>query len=179
MKLGRCAHGSTQYTCPVPKVSAGLLMCRMRPRGMEFLLAHPGGPYFARRDEGVWTIPKGMLAEGEPPFDAACREFQEETGLPLPNVHFEPLGEIRQRGGKIVHAWAFLGDCDPTTIRSNEYVVQWPPRSGEYRRFPEVDRASFFDAETARRKLIRAQSEFIERALSRLMPDATAPKLVP
>lgn len=152
----------------MPKVSAGLLMCRFRPSGPQFLLAHPGGPYFTRRDEGIWTIPKGMLGPGEGAFEAARREFQEETGLPLAAVHFEPLGEIRQRSGKIVHAWAFLGDCDPRRIRSNRYLVQWPPRSGLYRSYPEVDRAGFFDAETARRKLVPAQSIFIDRALERL-----------
>lgn len=152
----------------MPKVSAGLLMCRFRPAGPQFLLAHPGGPYFTRRDDGVWTIPKGMLVPGEEPFEAARREFQEETGLQPTATHFEPLGEIRQRSGKIVHAWAFVGDCDPRRIRSNRYLVQWPPRSGLYRSFPEVDRAAFYDAETARRKLVPAQAIFIDRVLERL-----------
>jgi len=150
-------------------------MCRFRPGGMQFLLAHPGGPYFTRRDDGVWTIPKGMLSPGEDPFAAAQREFREETGLSPSAAHYEPLGEVRQRSGKIVHAWAFIGDCDPRSIQSNLYNVQWPPRSGVFRSFPEVDRAAFYDAATARRKLVPAQFAFIERALERVTGAAAEP----
>lgn len=141
-------------------------MCRRRDDRLEFLLAHPGGPYFARRDEGVWTIPKGMVLPGEAPLDAAKREFLEETGLQPLAAHYEPLGDVRQRSGKIVHAWAFEGDCDPTRLVSNSFEVEWPPRSGHRRMFPEVDRAGFFAAEAARRKLVGAQVAFIERALA-------------
>lgn len=145
-------------------------MCRFRGDALQFLLAHPGGPYFARKDDGVWTIPKGMLTPGEDPLEGAKREFREETGFSPAADRYEPLGEVRQRSGKIVHAWAFFGDCDPSRIASNLYEVEWPPRSGRKRMFPEVDRAAFFDAVTARRKLVSAQAEFIERALAVLRP---------
>lgn len=154
----------------MPKVSAGLLMCRIRAGELEFLLAHPGGPYFSRRDEGVWTLPKGALNPGESPFVAAKREFREETGVDPKTDHFEPLGEIRQRSGKIVHAWAFFGDCDPSALVSNTFEVEWPPRSGATRTFPEVDRIAFYTALTAQKKLIAAQSVFIDRALQAMTP---------
>jgi len=141
-------------------------MCRFRDGRIQFLLAHPGGPYFARKDDGIWTIPKGMLIEGEDPLDAAKREFQEETGLSLRSSEFVPLGDVRQRSGKIVHAWAFVGDCDPSQVVSNFFEAEWPPRSGLRRSFPEVDRAEFFEASAARRKLVRAQAAFIDRAVS-------------
>lgn len=150
-------------------MSAGLLMCRSRNDVIEFLLAHPGGPYFGRRDDGVWTLPKGMINPGEQPLAAAKREFEEETGFEVTAERFMPLGEIRQRSGKIVHAWAFWGDCDPSRISSNTFEVEWPPRSGQRREFPEVDRAEFFAPAKARQKLLRAQVPFIDRALEILL----------
>jgi predicted NUDIX family NTP pyrophosphohydrolase len=152
----------------LPKVSAGLLMCRQCDGGLEFLLAHPGGPFFAKKDHGAWTIPKGLVDPGEALLDAAIREFGEETGFAVPEAGFVSLGEVRQKGGKVVHAWAFVGDCDPTALVSNEVLIEWPPRSRRRRGYPELDRAAFFDADTARAKLIAAQVPFIDRALAAL-----------
>lgn len=136
--------------------------------GLQFLLAHPGGPFFARRDDGVWSIPKGAVEAGEDNLTAALREFHEETGLTRPSGPFESLGEVRQAGGKIVHAWAFFGDCNPSRLSSNTVEVEWPRGSGRAQRFPEVDRFAFFDATDAVRKLVAAQAAFIERAAARL-----------
>lgn len=137
-------------------------MYRRKPH-LEVLLAHPGGPFFARRDDGAWSLPKGEIEESEDPLQAAVREFTEETGLPVEGDGFTPLGEIRQKGGKRVVAWAFRGDCDPSAIVSNRFEMEWPPRSGQRRSFPEIDRACFFDADDARRKLIPAQVPFVDR----------------
>src|SRR5947208_3786815 len=120
------------------KESAGLLMYRQRNSKLEFLLAHPGGPFWARKDEGAWTIPKGEIGLGESPLDAARREFNEELGLE-PIGEFIPLTAIKQKGGKTVHAWAFKGDCDPSAVKSNAFRMEWPPRSGKAMEFPEVD----------------------------------------
>ncbi len=152
----------------MPKVSAGLLLFRRRISVVEFLLAHPGGPYFARKDDGAWTLPKGGIEDGESPLQAAKREFFEETGFPLGGGPLIELGTIRQRSGKIVHAWAFEGDADPAQLCSETFELQWPPRSGLRQRFPEVDRVAFFVPEVARRKMIEAQSPFIDRALERI-----------
>ncbi len=148
----------------MPKVSAGLLMCRRHEGELQFLLAHPGGPYFARRDAGVWTLPKGAVEPPESAEDAARREFREETGFELGEATLIPLGEVRQKSGKVVHGWAFIGDCDPRALDSNPFEIEWPPRSGRRRSFPEIDRVDFFDAAAARVKLIEAQYPFIERA---------------
>lgn len=142
--------------------SAGLLMYRFREGELQVLLVHPGGPLWARRDEGAWTIPKGLVAPGEDPLSAAQREFREETGL-TPHGPFVPLGEVRLKGGKRVQAWAFAGDCDPATIRSNTFSMEWPPRSGQQRTFPEVDRAAFFDLRQARSKIHPAQTPLLDR----------------
>ncbi|MEM6293599.1 MAG: NUDIX domain-containing protein [Myxococcota bacterium] len=149
----------------MPKVSAGLLMCRRRDAGLQFLLAHPGGPYFSRKDAGAWTMPKGAIEEGETPMQAARREFREETGFDPTDGPFVELGQIRQKSGKIVHGWAFFGDADPSKLRSERYEIEWPPRSGRRRSFPEVDRVAFFGAQMARVKMIAAQVPFIERML--------------
>jgi predicted NUDIX family NTP pyrophosphohydrolase len=143
--------------------SAGLLMCRARGGPLEVLLVHPGGPFFAKKDEGAWTIPKGLVDPGEEPLAAALREFREETALSVSPERIHPLGTIRQRGGKLVHAWAFVGDCDPDAIRSNTFELEWPPRSGRVRAFPEIDRAAFFDLEHARRKIMPAQCPLLDR----------------
>lgn len=132
--------------------------------GPEFLLAHPGGPYFARKDEGAWTIPKGLIDANEDHLDAARREFREETGYEPPATNFHPLGSVRQGSGKIVHAWAFVGDFDPASLTSNTFEVEWPPRSGRMRAFPEIDRADFFPFAEATRKILPAQLPFLERA---------------
>ena len=150
----------------MPKVSAGLLMCRRAARGIEFLLVHPGGPFFARKDEGAWTIPQGLVDPGETPFEAALREFTEETGFAAPPADaLVTLGEVRQKGGKRVSAWAFLGDCNPMALKSETFEMEWPRGSGRMQTFPEVDRGEFFDADRARVKVLAAQVPFIDRAL--------------
>jgi len=142
--------------------SAGLLMYRRRDGRIEVFLVHPGGPFFARRDEGVWSIPKGEPEEGEEPLATAVREFREETGFEARGP-FLPLGRIRQRGGKIVEAWAFAGDADPGRLRSNPFTMEWPPGSGRIARFPEIDRGAWFDLATARRKIRDSQIPLLDR----------------
>jgi predicted NUDIX family NTP pyrophosphohydrolase len=150
----------------MPKLSAGLLVFRCVGDGLELLLVHPGGPYWAKRDDGAWSIPKGEYEVGEDPLDAARREFREELGTDAPNAGSAiPLGEIRQRSGKRVTAWAVEGDLDPATVRSNTFTMEWPPRSGRSQEFPEVDRARWFDPETAGRKLVSGQAGLVERLL--------------
>jgi len=149
--------------------SAGLVLYRRRDGGPEVFIGHMGGPFWAKKDEGAWSVFKGEYDETEDAFAAALREFEEETGQPPPDGPVIDLGEVRQSGGKRVVAWAVEGDFDPAEIKSNTYRVQWPPRSGQWRTFPEVDRAEWFDLDTARRKLVKAQSSFmdaLERELS-------------
>lgn len=143
------------------RVSAGLLMYRQRAGQVEILLVHPGGPFFRNKDLGAWSIPKGEVATDEDPLAAARREFQEETGLNAegPFVAFSP---IKQKGGKIVHAWAFAGDCDPATLVSNTFEIEWPPRSRRRMSFPEVDKAEFFSLEVARTKINPAQAGLLD-----------------
>ena len=136
------------------KQSAGLLMYR-RPVELEVLLVHPGGPFWKKRDAGVWTIPKGLVEGDEDLFATACREFTEETGL-TPQPPFVELPEIRQ-SSKRVKAWAFEGDCDPTQVRSNTFTMEWPPKSGNLQVFPEVDRADWFTVDRAQQYLLKAQ----------------------
>ncbi len=148
-------------------VSAGLLMYRLsreRDDPFEVFLVHPGGPFFARRNEGAWTIPKGLVGDGEDLEAAAGREFREETGI-SPQGPFVPLGSVVQSNRKLVHAWAFAGDWDPdvTPLRSNTFEIEWPPRSGRMRAFPEVDEARFFTPAAAERMLIPAQWAFVTR----------------
>ena len=130
---------------------------------MEVLLVHPGGPFWARRDDGVWSIPKGEVTDNEIGMDVARREFQEELGIAPPDGDARGLGTIRQKAGKVVEAWAVHGDLDVTQSRSNTFVIEWPPRSGKMQTFPEVDRAGWFDIVTARRKLLPAQLPFLDR----------------
>jgi predicted NUDIX family NTP pyrophosphohydrolase len=146
--------------------SAGILLYRRREQAVEVLLVHPGGPLWARRDAGAWSIPKGEYGEGEDPLAVALREFEEETGRRLPTDRLVVLGEVRQRGGKVVSAWAAPGDLDPEAITSNTFTLEWPPRSGVRREFPEVDRAGWFDPATAREKLLAAQAELVDRLLA-------------
>jgi predicted NUDIX family NTP pyrophosphohydrolase len=150
---------------PRSRVSAGLLMFRRRDNEFEVLLAHPGGPFFARKDDGVWTIPKGEVASGEDLLARGQIEFEEEVGFRPQNVHqWIELGWIKQKGGKIVHAWAFEGDLpEPFECRSNLFELEWPPRSGKYQKFPEVDQARFFSDDVARRKLKATQVPFLDR----------------
>jgi predicted NUDIX family NTP pyrophosphohydrolase len=148
------------------KVSAGLLLVRATATGPQFLLAHPGGPFFARKDDGAWTIPKGLVEPGEEPLAAARREFCEETGQPCPEGELESLGTITQAGGKVVHVWAALGDCDATTCKSNTFELEWPRGSGRTQTHPELDRFGWFAADEAARKLNPAQAELVARALA-------------
>jgi predicted NUDIX family NTP pyrophosphohydrolase len=152
----------------MPKRSAGILLYRRRGDGLEVLLVHPGGPYWARRDAGSWSIPKGEYEKGEDPRACALREFEEETGGKLEPTELIDLGTVTQKGGKEVTAWAAKGDLDPDTVRSNTFTMEWPPRSGTMAEFPEVDRADWFDPDTAREKLVSAQAELLQRLLERL-----------
>ena len=147
------------------KRSAGILLHRSGPEGVEVLLVHPGGPFWAKKDAGVWSIPKGEYEDGEDPFAAAVREFEEETGTALPADDAVELGSIRQKSGKEVTAWGVAGDLDPASVRSNTFTMQWPPRSGRQAEFPEIDRAEWFGADAAREKLVPAQVELLERLL--------------
>jgi predicted NUDIX family NTP pyrophosphohydrolase len=143
-------------------VSAGLLLFR-RPRGeLEVFLAHPGGPFWEDRDLGAWTVPKGLVERGEDPLATAVREFEEETGI-CPEGPFVPLGSVRQKAGKLVHAWAWEGEADARRVRSNTMRVEVPRGSGRWLTFPEVDRCEWFDAERAREKINPAQAELIDR----------------
>jgi predicted NUDIX family NTP pyrophosphohydrolase len=151
----------------MPKQSAGLLMYRRRAGGLEVLLVHPGGPFWARKDQGAWSIPKGEHEPAEEPLAAARREFAEEIGI-LPEGDFIALRPVRQRSGKIVRAFAIEGDLDPKTITSNTFVVEWPPRSGKQRAFPEIDRAGWFPLEAAKDKLVPGQVGLVEELASLL-----------
>jgi len=146
------------------KRSAGILLYRRRGSGLELLLVHPGGPFWAKKDVGAWMIPKGEYAEREDALTAAKRELEEETGLRA-DGDFLPLGELVQAGGKRVTAWALEGDFDPAALRSNTFEMEWPPRSGRRQSFPEVDRAQWFAPDEARTKILASQSEFIDRLL--------------
>jgi predicted NUDIX family NTP pyrophosphohydrolase len=150
------------------KISAGLLMFRQREGELDVLLVHPGGPFFQNKDDGAWTIPKGEMVEGEDLLARARIEFEEELGLPASGDWIE-LGSIKQKGGKMVHAWAFAGELkDDFKLASNTFEMEWPPRSGKMQRFPEVDRASFFPVEEARRKINVAQNVFLDRLIEQL-----------
>ena len=157
-----------RYLDAMPATSAGLLLYRLRDGAPEVLLVHPGGPFWARRDEGAWSIPKGEYAGGEDPRAAARRELEEELGSVPALGDLIDLGEVRQRGGKVVHAWAAEGDFDPSTLRSNTFEAEWPPRSGRRREFPEVDRAEWLSPDAARVKINPAQAAFLDRLLERI-----------
>ena len=145
-----------------PNASAGLLLFRRSGARIEVFLAHPGGPFWRDRDLGAWTVPKGLLEEGEDPLAAAVREFMEETEI-RPERPFLPLGSVRQSAGKLVYAWAWEGDADPGRTKSNTMRAEWPRGSGRWLTFPEVDRCEWFDARNARQKINPAQAELIDR----------------
>jgi len=154
------------------KESAGLLMYRLRNSLLEVFLVHPGGPFWAKKDVGAWSIPKGELTEGEGRLDAAKREFHEETGF-VPQGNFIALTSLKQAAGKLIHAWAVRGDCDARTITSNTFSLEWPPRSGQRRQFPEVDRAEWFTIEVAREKILRGQIGFLDALMETVEKDLT------
>ena len=143
------------------KVSAGILLYRRRNRQVEVFLVHPGGPFWAKKDLGAWTLPKGEIEEGEDPLAAARRELTEETGFTI-DGDFRRLTPLRQPSGKIIHGWAVEGDCDPAALRSNTFEMEWPPKSGKRASFPEVDRAQWFSLDEARRRIIAGQAAFLE-----------------
>lgn len=144
------------------KQSAGLLLYRIRDSRTEVLLVHPGGPFFAHKDAGAWSIPKGEVDPGEDLLDCARREFEEELGF-RPSGAVTSLGSVTLKSGKIVHAWAVEGDWDTTRIKSNSFEMEWPPRSGKHQEFPEVDRAEFFEIEEATHRINPAQAELLSR----------------
>jgi predicted NUDIX family NTP pyrophosphohydrolase len=146
------------------KRSAGILLFRNSSDGLQVLLVHPGGPFWAKKDAGSWSIPKGEYIEGEDPLGAARREFAEETGIAVDGA-FLPLGEVKQPGGKLVAAWALEGDLDATAIRSNTFQLEWPPKSGRVREFPEVDAAAWLSIDAARSKLLKGQLDFLDRLI--------------
>ncbi|MEV5955162.1 NUDIX domain-containing protein [Streptomyces sp. NPDC051987] len=146
-----------------PRRSAGLLLFRHTGEGLEVLLGHMGGPYFAKKDAGAWTVPKGEYEPAEPAWEAARREFQEELGLPPPDGEAIDLGEVRQTNGKIVTAWAIEADLDPATIAPGTFVMEWPPRSGRIQEFPELDRVAWLTPDRAREVIITAQAAFLDR----------------
>ena len=148
------------------KTAAGLLLFRRREQ-LEVFLVHPGGPFWARKDVGAWTLPKGEIQDGEDPLAAAKREFTEETGFAVEG-EFHPLEPVRQSGGKIVHAWAVEGDCDPSKLCSNSFSMEWPPKSGGAREFPEVDRGDWFAIDEARKRILPAQEKFLEQLVKLL-----------
>jgi predicted NUDIX family NTP pyrophosphohydrolase len=146
------------------KQSAGLLLYRFREGALEVFLVHPGGPFWAKKDLGVWSIPKGEMDEGEELLEAARREFEEETGF-RPEGIFRELTSVRQRSGKIVHAWAVVGDCDPTALRSNTITIEWPPRSGRMLEIPEVDRGGWFAVDLAKEKILEGQRGLLDELM--------------
>lgn len=143
--------------------SAGIVLYRMRDHRLEVLLVHPGGPLWSRRDDGAWSIPKGEYGDGEDPLVAARREFEEELGVPAPSGRPRELGEVRQRSGKLVRAWALAGDLDAEAVTSNTAEIEWPPRSGRMIEIPEVDRAEWFALDRARSKINPAQVALLDR----------------
>ena len=152
----------------MPRTSAGILLYRLRPAGPEVLLGHMGGPFWARKDDGAWSIPKGEHGPDEEPLAVARREFEEELGSPVPALELVPLGEHRVTSGKVLTVWAAEGDLDASATRSNTFELEWPPRSGRMQEFPEIDRAAWFVVEEARAKLVKGQLPFLDRLLAAL-----------
>ena len=161
-----------QGVLALPKQAAGILLYRRGPRGLEVLLAHPGGPLWARKDAGSWTLPKGQFNGDEPPIAAARREFEEEMGSPSTGELVE-IGSIKQPSGKVVHAFVAESDFDVATVQSNLFSLEWPPKSGQRAQFPEVDRAAWISIDEARTKILKGQKPFLDRLLT-LLNSATA-----
>lgn len=151
------------------KESAGILMFRRNHGVLNVLLAHPGGPFWSKKDLGAWSIPKGELTENEDALEAAKREFLEETGIAV-SGELLPLTPRKQPSGKVIHAWAFEGDCDPSAILSNTFAMEWPPRSGKIKQFPEVDRAEWMTLDVAREKIVNGQLPFLEELEEMQLP---------
>jgi len=145
----------------MPIISAGLLLYRKSGGRLQVFLVHPGGPLWSKKDTGVWSIPKGLVDQGENPLEGAKREFQEETGFTAAG-QFTPLTPVKQKSGKVIQAWAIEKDCDPAMIKSNTFSMEWPPRSGRQQEFPEVDRAAWFDIEEAKQKISQGQAGLLE-----------------
>ena len=156
------------------KNSAGILLHRLRGSGIEVFLVHPGGPFWATRDAGAWSIPKGESEAGEDPLEAAKREFKEETGFAVEG-NFIELTPVKQPGGKVVYAWAVMGDCEADSIKSNTFSLEWPPRSGKRKEFPEVDRAGWFTPEVAREKILKGQLNFLEELKRKIENNSVSP----
>jgi predicted NUDIX family NTP pyrophosphohydrolase len=154
----------------MPRTSAGILLHRAGAAGREVLIGHMGGPFWAKKDAGGWSIPKGEYGPGEDAFAVACREFEEELGTPVPATVFLPLGELRTTSSKVLTVWAADGDLDATAAVSNTFALEWPPRSGRMQEFPEIDRAAWFPVEEARTKLATGQVPFLDRLLEALLP---------
>jgi predicted NUDIX family NTP pyrophosphohydrolase len=154
----------------MPRTSAGILLHRAGAAGREVLIGHMGGPFWAKKDAGGWSIPKGEYGPGEDAFAVACREFEEELGTPVPATVFLLLGELRTTSSKVLTVWAADGDLDATAAVSNTFSLEWPPRSGQVQEFPEIDRAAWFPVEEARTKLVKGQVPFLDRLLEALLP---------
>ena len=154
--------------------SAGLLLFRRTAAGLEVLLVHPGGPFWAKKDDGAWSIPKGEFADGEEPLDAAKREFEEETGIAAVG-DFIALQSLKQPSGKLVFAWAVRADFDPSRLKSNTFRMEWPPKSGRQQEFPEVDKAEWFNVEAARRKILKGQAPFLDQLLAKEKDELSFP----
>lgn len=151
----------------MPQRSAGVFLYRRKGDGIEVLLVHPGGPFWAKKNDGAWSIPKGLIEPGEEPIAVARREFEEETGAPM-DVDLVPLGIFAQSRAKAIEVWAAEGDFDPTTLTSNTFSMEWPPRSGRMQEFPEVDRAQWFGPDEARMKMLKGQRPVLDALLQRL-----------
>jgi predicted NUDIX family NTP pyrophosphohydrolase len=150
------------------RTSAGILLYRRGPSGPEVLLGHMGGPFWAKKDDGAWSLPKGEHGPDEEPLAVARREFEEELGSPVPAADLVPLGECRVTSGKVLTVWAAEGDLDAGSAVSNTFELEWPPRSGRVQEFPEIDRAAWFAVDEARAKLVKGQVPFLDRLLERL-----------
>jgi predicted NUDIX family NTP pyrophosphohydrolase len=157
----------------MPKRSAGILLYRFAADGAcEVLVGHMGGPFWAKKDAGAWSIPKGEYVDGEVPFDVARREFEEELGSPVPATEFVTLGEVRQSGGKVLTVWAAEGDLDADSSVSNTFELEWPPRSGRIQEFPEIDRSAWLPLAGAREALVKGQVPLLDRLTQQLAPDS-------
>ena len=156
------------------KNSAGILLHRLRGSGIEVFLVHPGNPFWATKDAGAWSIPKGEFEAGEDPLEAAKREFKEETGFAVAG-NFIELTPVKQPGGKVVYAWAVMSDCEADSIKSNTFSLEWPPRSGKRKEFPEVDRAGWFTPEVAREKILKGQLVLLEELKRKIENNSVPP----